>query len=362
MQWLAAPDGDRLQQLAYTGNESVTINPAFFQRLDTYVDMINEAGLLSVPVLLWAVRPNNPGYDLPEDQVILLARYMVARWSTSPTVWILPGDGDYRAEKAERWKRIGRAVFGSTPHAPVSLHPAGKHWNGEEFRDESWLDILGYQSGHDDDDGTLDWLISGPPSKGWQNAHARPVINLEPPYENHLAYRSHLPLSSDTVRRALYWSLLITPTAGVTYGGHGVWGWDDGTGATTGHSNSGTPLPWQRALLMDTAEQVRHLADLFSLIEWWRLIPAPELLTSQPGDVSISRFIAASKTPEGDLIVVYIPHDRDVTFNPGLFNADLSGFWFNPRTGLRQSAIHTDGCFTTPEPGDWVLVLGGRFS
>jgi hypothetical protein len=57
----------------------------------------------------------NPGFALPEDQAILIARYMVARWQAHDVVWILPGDGDFRGEKAEKWKRIGRAVFGDTP-------------------------------------------------------------------------------------------------------------------------------------------------------------------------------------------------------------------------------------------------------
>jgi hypothetical protein len=361
-QWVAAPDGDRLGQLAFTGHDRIALNPAFFQRLDTFVDMLEQAGMLSVPVLLWAVRPGNPGHDLPIDQALILARYMVARWGDVPTVWILPGDGDYRGNKAERWKYIGQAIFGDMPDALVSLHPGGMQWNCAEFQHEPWLDLIGYQSGHGDDQRTLAWLVEGPPARDWPLEPARPFINLEPPYEDHVSYQSQTRLSADFTRRALYWSLLITPPAGVTYGGHGIWGWDDGSAPPVGHANTGVPLPWQQALLLPGAEQMAHLADLFGSLEWWRLSPAPELVHNQPGDQDKGRFIAAAKAPAGDLIAVYVPADREFDLNLDGLPDDLSGIWFDPRTGARQSAALNGGHFTTPAAGDWVLVLARAVS
>ena len=257
----AAPKGDRLNEPAYTGREKISINPAFFQRMDAKLDALNRAGLLGVPVLLWAIEgggdPNvNPGVSLPEDQAILLARYMVARWGANAVAWILAGDGNYFGGNGEKWKRIGRAVFGAERHAPVILHPQGMHWIGREFKDEKWMDIVGYQSGHGDDDKTLRWLFEGPVTTAWTNRPYRPILNLEPPYENHLAYQSKKPISPEITRRAIYWSLLCAPTAGVTYGGHGVWGWDDGTKPPTDHPGTGVPLPWQKALTMPAAAQM----------------------------------------------------------------------------------------------------------
>jgi hypothetical protein len=365
-QWRAAPTGDREGQLAFTGQDRIAINPRFYQRLDQRVDALNQAGLLSAPVLLWAIgggsQPQvNPGFSLHEEQAILLARYMVARWGANDVLWMLPGDGDYRGAKAERWKRIGRAVFGDEPHAPVVLHPGGMHWVLDEFKDEPWLNIHGYQSGHGDDDPTLRWIFEGPPATDWKKPPVRPFINLEPPYENHMAYQSQTRISPLTVRRAIYWSLLSAPVAGVSYGGHGVWGWDNGTRPPTDHDRSGIPLPWRQALLMPGAEQMAHLASFFSSIEYWRLRPAPELLAVQPGKETPRRHIAAARTERGDLVVIYVPEDRAVDLFQQNLPQDFSASWFNPRTGGIASvvAVVNDRSiqFSTPGEGDWLLLV-----
>ncbi|MCF7764157.1 MAG: DUF4038 domain-containing protein [Verrucomicrobia bacterium] len=365
-QWRAAPEGDHLGELAFTGQDRIAVNPEFFQRLDEKLDAMNQADLLGVPVLLWAIGGGsipqvNPGYALQEEQAVRLARYMVARWGSNAVAWFLAGDGDYRGVKAERWKRIGQAVFGDEPHAPVTMHPGGMQWIQGEFTDANWLDFLGYQSGHGDDARTLTWMNSGPPASGWNLDPIRPFINLEPPYENHVAYQSKTPISAHTVRRAVYWSLLNSPTAGVSYGGHGVWGWDDGTTPPTDHQNSGIPLPWKQALEMPGAAQMTHVSSFFKAIDFWRLRPAPEVLGAQPGKQDPKRHIAAARSKEGDLLVVYVPEDRELSIVSRSLPKNFSASWYNPRTGqpeqvsavVNQRAIQ----FTTPSEGDWLLLV-----
>lgn len=365
-QWLASPGGDRNGDLPYTGREQITVNPAFFQRLDQYIIRMAEAGLLSVPVMLWAaswstpeVNASNPGFDLPEDQAILLARYMLARWNVFPTLWILPGDGHYDGEVAERWKRIGRAVFEGVEHAPATLHPGGMRWPYAPFQDETWLDVLSYQSGHGYADETFTWLVYGPPATEWQKSPARPVLNLEPAYENHIAYQTRQPHDDRSVRQALYWSLLVSPTAGVTYGGHGIWGWDDGTAPPVGHPNTGIPLPWQQALTMPGAEQIPYLVALFTSLPWQHLRPAPDLLHNP--DDQAHRYIVAARAESEGIVVVYLPGNPDVQLRSDLLGTIQTAEWFNPRTGERQSAagVQQDESvqYMPPNGEDWVLLL-----
>src|SRR5204863_6010002 len=148
------------------------------------------------------------------------------------------------------------------------------------------------------------WLTRGPLTQDWEKPPHHPLINLEPPYEGHLGYDSKTPLSADLVRRTLYWSLLNAPAAGVSYGGHGVWGWDDGTKPPTDHPGTGTPLPWQKALTMPAAEQMKFLHDFFATNDFWRLRPAPMFVVTQPGNEKASRFVAAARTDAKDIMIV----------------------------------------------------------
>ena len=367
-QWRAAPEGDLEKRLAFTGREEIKVNPEFFQRLDARADAVSQAGLLNVPVLLWAIGGGkdpsvNPGWALPESQAILLARYMVARWQAHPVLWILPGDGHYFGAEGEKWKRIGRAVFGNIAHAPVSLHPQGRHWNGFEFRDEPWLNIIGYQSGHGDSDDYLRWLTQGPVTQDWTNRPHRPFLNLEPPYEGHTAYQSGKPIPADLTRRTIYWSLLNAPTAGVSYGGHGVWGWDDGTKEPTDHAGTGVPQPWKKALLMPVAEQMTNLYSFFTSLDFSRLRPLPSAVANNPGNLSPRRYIAAARTEKKDLLLVYLPgeQDRSVEVMLDALPPSPEVRWWNPRTGERSPAVGVvteKTCqFPTPGEGDWILVL-----
>lgn len=383
--WRAAREGDIEGQPAFIdsgdlGSHRIAINPPFFRRLDRKLESTALAGLLNVPVMLWAVgggaNPEiDPGFGLPEEEAIVLARYMVARWGAYPLVWILAGDGKYFGDFAARWRRIGRAVFndeldsdaqGGREDAPsmmrpVAMHCGGEQWPADELREEPWLDILGYQSGHGDADTTLQWIVNGPPATQWDKSPRLFQINFEPAYENHAAYHSRQPHSPHSVRMAIYWSLLNAPTAGVSYGGHGVWGWDDGTEAPMDHPRSGIPLPWQQALIMPAAEQIAHLVDFFTSIPWWTLSPSPQLLVDQPGTQDVRRHITVAANPTNDLVVIYTPAGGEIRLDSAQIGEGLAGRWCNPRSGEHQTATpatsETDVTYTTPDDEDWLLIL-----
>lgn len=223
-QWRGG-DKNSLGQVAFEGSGKIKINPDFFRHLDDKIDKINENGLIAAPVLLWALgtytgRELSPGYYLPEEEAILLARYMVARYGGNQVIWILGGDGKYIDENEQRWKNIGRGVFNEEHPGLVALHPGGSSWIGEVYAKESWLDIIGYQSGHNTSERTINFINKGPMSEHWNKLPPRPIINMEPLYEE-----TNPNITAADIRNASYWSILNTPTAGITYGAYGLWPW-----------------------------------------------------------------------------------------------------------------------------------------
>ena len=349
-QWPGSPDGDRFGIDAFSGDDKIKIYPEFFSRLDEKIVAMNRAGLLSVPILLWVGRngtntAGGPGFSLQEDQAILLARYMVARWGAYATSWILAGNGDFLGPKAERWKRIGNAVFGSAPRGPVTLYPAEKQWLPEDFGAERWLTFVGYQGGPSASQEDAQWLSTGPLAKDWSRQPPRPIVNLGTPLTSIPGDPREAPRLA---RRGLYWSLLGAPIAGFTRDG----GIQFTSEARRGNDHE-IPL-----------DSLAHLIELLGSIDFRKLRPAPELLASQPGLEEPSRFIAASRTADGNLAVIYLNDERSVSVRQRLLPPNFTASWFNPRTGEVSSVVATANDptvqFATPTGGDWVLVLKGR--
>ncbi len=358
-QWRAA-DGDIHGNKAFTGEILIQIRPDFFQRLDYYIDDINASGMIAAPVLLWAVGgSSNPGTFLPEDQRIVLADYLVSRYGAHQVVWFLAGDGKYSGEQAEIWKRIGRTVFGTEHHRLATMHPCGGSWVGREFRDEPWYSFIGYQSGHGDGEKNLRWLLEGPASQQWKEK-ALPIINLEPNYEDILAYQSKTPFDAHAVRRASYWSLLITPPAGVTYGAHGIWGWHQKEEPPLRHKNSGAGKPWHEAMRLPGSKDMKHLKNFFESIPWWSLKPAQNLLATQPGKNNPKHYITAAQSETGDIAVIYTPSGGEINLNTNSLPHPASAQWYNPRKGEwvpTENLIHPHQTYTAPDDQDWLLLI-----
>ena len=130
------------------------------------------------------------------------------------------------------------------------------------------------------------------------------------------------------------------------------------------------PLPWQKALVMPGAEQMAHVAALFTSIDYWRLRPAPQALASQPGRPAASprarRFIAAAASETNDLLVVYTPEDRIIQLAPAAMpQGSCHRHLVRPThrrphaRASRQRPTAVAITFETPAEGDWVLLIGG---
>lgn len=347
---------------AFQGTDRITINPAFFQRLDAKIDGINDHGLIAAPVMLWTLTESDPGQILSEEACIRLARYQQARWGAHQVVWFLGGDGRYY-ETGERWRRIGRAVFGDRHDRLVTMHPCGQYWPRPEFAGEPWFDFIGYQSGHGDSDEHLRWLVEGPPASDWDVEPRYPIINLEPNYEIHPAYHSDHLFTAYEVRRASYWSLLVSPTAGVTYGHNAIWVWRETTGPAEGHEGIPSVPPWHEGVETDGINSLAIMREgFFNDWPWWQFRPAPDLLTVQPGEDDPRAFVAAARTVDNQFSVLYLPLGGTVNLDLSSMALPVTAHWASvvPNTfeTVKAGTIEeTQATLTAPDERDWLLSL-----
>jgi Protein of unknown function (DUF4038)/Domain of unknown function (DUF5060)/Putative collagen-binding domain of a collagenase len=352
-------------ETSYTENGRFTVNPAFYQRLDPKVAAIADHGLLASAIVVLALYDEEPGWAWPIDQLIRFARWLRARWGAYHIAWSLGGDGDFSGERAERWKQIGAAVYANPPEDLVTMHPKGWSWVGDEFRDQSWATFYVYQSGHSDEEAKIRWLPEGPHTTDWLKKPRRPIINVEPNYEDHPSYASGVRFTAGDVRRASYWSLLVTPTVGVTYGHFSLWAWAgerEPVGQAIRRQAEYIVEPWWSVLDTPGAQSMTILRRYFESGEWWTLRPAQDLLAEQPGTHDARRFVAAARTASRDWIVVYLTEGGSSIRLSSGGASGMSARWFNPRNGHWSGVeppAEAEGrqFFVAPDAGDWVLDL-----
>lgn len=349
---------------AIEGTGYIRINPEFFRRIDQRIDEANEKGLVVSPVVLWALpsgqgRHLSPGYTLPLEEAVLLAKYIVARYQGNQVIWTLGGDGKYYDDQEVKWKEIGRRVFNDIDHAPVTLHPHGSSWVGEIYAQEKWYNLMSYQSSHNNGERVVNWINKGPMAEMWSKLKPMPYINMEPNYEE-IGFR----ITAKDVRNASYWSLFATPIAGITYGANGIWPWLAEGEKILNHNDKGGVTGWRKSLDFPGSIQMSYLAQLFQKLEWWKLYPANELLVNQPGNTTFNHWISVLKKDDNSEILVYVPEKSTV----GLFNPEgfvYEGKWFNPVTNaysdakIRQSEAGKGGKIEVEQnfDNDMILIL-----
>ncbi len=358
VQWRLTPAEPGQSPGAFKGRECITLNLDFFKQLDAKVESLARAGLVNAIAPLWEI-DTKVEQTLPEDQAIALLRYAVARWGGDPVAWILAFESESTGAQAARWQRIGRAVFNPVTHGPVIVLPGEASWVLPEFRSESWVDALGFQTTQVTDTESLPWLIQGPLSLERNKLPARPLITLAPAGETAPAAERGRFMPDGFTRRVMWWSLLINTPAGVSYSAKDVAEW------TTTTKARDTEPPWRESLTLPGASAIAPLAEFFKPLNFWRLKPFPRAMSRISEVGSLHNQVAVNLTAAGDLVLLYVPEDRSVKVLPGIWPAAAQATWFDPRNGQSRPAgaavaTTTGWEFTTPSAGDWVLVVHGK--
>src|SRR5215469_14138808 len=341
-----------------TPGDISTPNPAYFQRVD---DMLNIAAAHSITLLLDAVetdgwlgtfKANGP------DKAATFGRYLGNRYKDIPNIIWMYGN-DFQAWADPNDDAVVLAVAeGIKSTDPNHIHTTELNYlNSASLDDTRWDSIV-----------DLNGVYTYYPTyaqvlKEYNRPNCRPVFMEEANYEfehNPNTDGGSLP----NLRHQEYWTMLSGAT-GQLYGSYYTW-----------RLPTGWLSNWRSHLDTAGVMQLAYMNNLFAPRKWYDLvpdqthtvvidgygIPAP----SGTGSVATDTYATAARTPDGTLIIVYIPTLRPITVDMSRLSGPTAGHWYDPTTaeyipvsgepftnfGARQ--------FTPPgnnhdRDGDWVL-------
>ena len=182
-----------------------------------------------------------------------------------------------------------------------------------------------------------------------------PVFMVEANYEGEFDYTG-----PRTLRRQEYWAML-SGASGQLYGNHHTWQF---------------LKDWKTHLDTIGSRQVTYLTNLFAPRRWFDLVPDTEHRVvvsgngsySERGIVGDTDHVAAASTPDGRLLIAYLPGKQTIGVDMHRLAHGIRAEWYDPTTGMYQPASarerENSGVREFSSPGnnragepDWVLVL-----
>jgi hypothetical protein len=355
---LDAPD--RNGELPFHDQDMARPNDAFFDHIEQVFELAQSAGLYLAPVCVWGSIVHAD--HLSAETAALYGAYLVRRLARFPNlIWINGGDIDGSPYRSV-WERLGQTIKAADPNHLMTFHPRGGMQSSTWFHQADWLDFNLFQSGHTCYGMRLDDFPFS--EDNWRYVAvdrslnpAKPTLDGEPSYEDipHGLHDLNQPKwQAADVRRYAWWSVLAG-AAGHTYGHNAVMQmYQPGYKPAYGNTRN-----WADALGDAGAAQMQHLVNL--LCRYPYADGAPDQDLSPDSGKKYDRI--AGFTGPG-FAIAYITRGRRIRIETKRITTrarELQILWYDPRTGLSQSAgtcVHGDLAErTAPDQADWVLVL-----
>ncbi len=336
-----------------------TPNPAYFQRVD---DMLAIAAQHGITLLLDAVetdgwlatfRANGP------DKAAAFGRYLGDRYKHVPNIiWMYGNDFQTWADAGDDGVvlAVAQGIRGADPN---HIHTVELNYKTSgSLDDPRWESII-----------ELDGAYTYYPTyaqvlKEYNRPNFKPVFMVEANYEfehNHADAGS-----AGNLRRQEYWTMLSGAT-GQLYGSKHTW-----------RLPYGWLFSWKSHLDTPGVRQLGYMKNLFAPRKWYELVPdqAHTVVTHGygmsaslgTGSVTTDTYATAARTPDGRLIIAYMPTMRTVTVDMSKLSGPAAARWYDPTTAEYIDASGAPFAntgtrhFAPPGKnhdgdGDWVLVL-----
>ena len=298
--------------------------PAFWEHARWQLAEAVRRGFTPALVVMWSnYVPNTwasnlkPDNIIPDELVESVVRKVVESFNVFDPIWIISGDTDFDSpEPLERYTKVTDLVEKFSPGSLKCYHIKGRY-DGLPESLAKRADLYLYQSGHNitaqDGARTLALSFGARPV-------ARPIINSEPCYEqigySHMIYGR---FRREDCRRALWLSLTAGASAGVTYGAHGVWNWQNLAEGSMALGEGFLPaLPHEEALQFPGADDFALARRIVERLGLHELEPAQDLLANHEEDVF------AARTSDGATAAVYVPTNAAIELHGDFTGAHLT--------------------------------------
>ncbi len=362
-------------------------NEKYFQHVDYIINKANSLGLFVAIAPSWSdwmyknVGRGSHPFDVRNARSF--GEYVGRRYKDNDIVWVIGGD-----RNPEGYEDILRAMvagldngdadrdFLMTFHGlrigkpmPPELVYHERFGSAHLFGAEQWLDFHGAYSGHQWAYPTYRLITTDRAMKP-----IRPVIDLEPCYENH-AYHADGSMywatpqqwdgktrgTAALIREQAYWAVLAG-AAGHTYGGDDVWQFHD-PASPLGEGDFHANTHWREAMNWPGTVQMGIMRRLFESRRWQTLEPDQSIIAAGQG--TGEDHVQAACAADGAFLFIYLPRGGNVTVDLRKISGDdADAYWFNPRNGdtVKIGRFSCSGLrrFSSPSRGvdnDWVLVL-----
>ena len=323
---------------AYFARADAMIRLAARQRMAVFLDPIETGGWLKV------LRDNGLA------KAYAFGRYLGLRYRKFPNIVWMSGN-DFQTWRTPSDDALALAVArGIKATDPNHLQTVELNYlDSGSLDDTNWKGLI-----------SLDAAYTYFPTyarvlKEYRREDFLPVFMVEANYEGEHDYTG-----PRTLRRQEYWTLLSGAT-GQFYGNKYTWQFLNG---------------WQERLDTLGSRQMTYATNLFARRRWFDLVPDDDHLVvvsgygsyAATGSVQDSNYVTAARTPDGRLVMAYVPEGQTIGVDMSKLAARVRARWYDPTNGTYRrvpgSPFDNAGTRRFSPPGkngdgdpDWVLVL-----
>ena len=334
-----------------------TPNDAYFRRVDQMIGVARKYGIVlflnPIETAGWLEILRQNGVEKSYGY----GRYLGARYGRFANIVWFHGN-DFQTWRNRSDSELVQAVArGIRAGADRARQPHTVELNYEvssSLDDPSWRPLIGVDAVYTYGPTYAELL------KEYNRRHYLPTVMIEANYEFEAW---HYPVDLETLRRQEYWAML-SGASGQFYGNKYTWQFSKG---------------WQSHLDTPGSRQMGYAARFFREHEWFRLVPDQEHETvttgygefATSGALNENDYATAARTPDGRLVIAYVPDIRPVTVDMTRLSGPAEARWYDPTRGkftpVRGSPLPNAGTRQFVPPGenadgdgDWVLVLSAR--